>query len=202
MIIRSFLVTVILLFPSIVFANSVTILILGDSLSASYGMSEREGWVHKLNTDLEGIQLINASVSGETTGGALKRLPNLLRQHQPDWVFVELGGNDGLRGFPPPLLKKNLGRILDQSMAAGSAVMLSQVMVPPNYGQRYANQFEQVFQDLSHQYQVPLIPFFMTEIAPYPHLMQRDGIHPNRKAQDSIADFLQPYFERHAKGTE
>ncbi|TKB47287.1 arylesterase [Ferrimonas sediminicola] len=200
MVIRSFLLTVILLLPSIGLANSVTILILGDSLSASYGMSEREGWVHQLNRDLDNILLINASVSGETTGGALRRLPALLQQHRPDWVFVELGGNDGLRGFPPPLLKRNLGKILDHSMAAGSAVMLSQVMVPPNYGPRYASQFEQVFKDLSREYQVPLIPFFMTEIAPYPELMQGDGIHPNRKAQGSIADFLQPYFERYANG--
>ncbi|SDK04617.1 acyl-CoA thioesterase-1 [Ferrimonas sediminum] len=194
---RSLFIVFILLFPSIGRANSVTILILGDSLSASYGMDELDGWVHKMNTEQDDFRLINASVSGETSGGALRRLPGLLNEHRPDWVFVELGGNDGLRGFPTPMLKDNLGKIIDASILAGSAVMLSEVMVPPNYGPRYASMFSRVYRDLSSEYDVPLIPFFMTEIAPKPELMQRDGIHPNRAAQEGIVDFLRPYFETH-----
>lgn len=190
MILRSLFLIFILFFPSFSFANSVSILILGDSLSASYGMNEKEGWVHQLNQELDDYELINVSVSGETTGGALRRLPKLLETHQPDWVFVELGGNDGLRGFPPSLLKSNLTKIIDTSISSGSGVLLSEVMIPPNYGPRYTQAFEAVYDQLHQELEVPLVPFFMVDIAPNPELMQRDGIHPNRQAQPIIVDFM------------
>lgn len=157
-------------------------------------MNEDEGWVKKLQQNLPDRKLINASVSGETSGGALRRLPDLLTQHQPDWVFVELGGNDGLRGFRPTITQDNLEQIITISQESGAQVMLSEVMLPPNYGKRFTEQFQDIFTTLSQEQGVELVPFFMTLIAPQPDLMQADGIHPNRAAQQYIADFLQPYF--------
>lgn len=176
------------------FANSVSIMILGDSLSASYGMDEQDGWVELLRQRHDSLQLINASVSGETSGGALRRLPNLLTQHQPEWIFIELGGNDGLRGFAPQITQRNLEKIIELAAQQGSKVMLSEVMLPPNYGRRYTEKFTQVFQTLNEQHQLTLVPFFMEPIAPNVELMQADGIHPNRQAQPLIADFVEPWF--------
>ncbi|MBY5922170.1 arylesterase [Ferrimonas balearica] len=193
---RSLLILIICLYQPGAWADQRSILILGDSLSASYGMDETEGWVRKLQQNLPDARLINASVSGETSDGGLRRLPGLLEQHQPDWVFVELGGNDGLRGFQPTLTQQNLDEVIALSKASGAQVMLSEVMVPPNYGRRYAERFQQIFVALAEAHQIELVPFFMTEIAVDPNLMQADGIHPNRAAQDRIAAFLQPWFEQ------
>ncbi len=193
---RSLLILIFCLYQPGAWADQPSILILGDSLSASYGMDEAEGWVKKLQQNLPGARFINASVSGETSDGGLRRLPGLLKQHQPDWVFVELGGNDGLRGFQPALTRQNLDEVITLSKASGAQVMLSEVMVPPNYGRRYAERFQQIFATLAEQHGVDLVPFFMTEIAIDPSLMQADGIHPNRAAQEKIATFLQPWFEQ------
>nr|WP_238786920.1 arylesterase [Ferrimonas lipolytica] len=175
-------------------AKPVSILILGDSLSASYGMDEADGWVNILRQRNDSYELINASVSGETSGGALRRLPSLLTRHQPQWIFIELGGNDGLRGFPPTITQRNLDQIIQLAHASGSQILLSQVMLPPNYGRRYTDQFDQVFQTLNEQHQLTLVPFFMEPIAPKPNLMQADGIHPNKQAQPLIADFMEQWF--------
>ncbi len=175
-------------------AKPVSILILGDSLSASYGMDEQDGWVEILQQRHDSLNIINASVSGETSGGALRRLPSLLDHHQPQWIFIELGGNDGLRGFAPTITQRNLDKIISRSQASGSQVLLSQVMLPPNYGRRYTEQFAQVFQTLNEQHQLTLVPFFMEPIAPQPQLMQADGIHPNKQAQPLIADFMEKWL--------
>lgn len=171
-----------------------TILILGDSLSASYGMEENQGWINLMRPQLQSHTLINAAVSGETSAGGLRRLPALLESATPELVFVMLGGNDGLRGFSPAELKNNLTKIIDLSIASGARVLLSEVMVPTNYGQRYAKAFAQVYQELGRREGVTLMPFFMTDIIVDPDLMQRDGIHPNEAAQPKIADIMLPYF--------
>jgi len=193
---RSLLILMLCLYQPGAWADQPSILILGDSLSASYGMSEAEGWVKKLQQNLPDAQIINASVSGETSGGGLRRLPGLLQQRQPDWVFVELGGNDGLRGFQPTITENNIEQLITLSKASGAQVLLSEVMVPPNYGRRYAERFQQIYHGLAKEHEVELVPFFMTEIATDPNLMQADGIHPNREAQGRIAAFLLPWFEQ------
>ncbi|GAA4900855.1 arylesterase [Ferrimonas pelagia] len=184
---------------NLVWAQSVSILILGDSLSASYGMDEKEGWVTLMQQKHPDLTLINASISGETTAGGRNRLAKLLHQHTPDWIFIELGGNDGLRGFPPMHTQQNLESIIDQSLAAGSRVMLSEIALPPNYGRRYTQAFAQIFTTLTEQYELTLVPFFMEPIAVQPELMQADGIHPNQRAQGEIVEFLEPWFRQLAE---
>ncbi|WP_420854496.1 arylesterase [Shewanella zhuhaiensis] len=171
-----------------------TILILGDSLSASYGMEENQGWINLMRPKLQGHTLVNGAVSGETSAGGLRRLPGLLESAKPSVVFVMLGGNDGLRGFSPVELKKNLTKIIDLAQSSGANVLLSEVMVPTNYGPRYAKAFAQVYAELGQRDGVTLMPFFMTQIVTRPELMQRDGIHPNQAAQGEIADIMLPWF--------
>ncbi|SIR13141.1 acyl-CoA thioesterase-1 [Shewanella morhuae] len=176
-------------------AHAAKVLIFGDSLGASYGMAQQLGWVALLQKNLPEHQFINGSVSGETTAGGLRRLPALLDSVTPDLVVVELGGNDGLRGFPPTQLENNLTKIITLAKNSGAKVLLTEVMVPPNYGPRYTKKFTQVYQDISKAQNIVLIPFFMQDIAPHPELMQRDGIHPNEKAQEKIATWMQPWIE-------
>lgn len=180
-------------------ASAATILILGDSLSASYGVEEQAGWVNLLRQKMPQDKIINGSVSGETTGGGLRRLPALLDSHKPELVVIELGGNDGLRGFPPNQLKNNLTKMIELAKQAKAKVLLTQIMVPPNYGPRYTNMFNQTYVELAQHHSVTLAPFFMTEIAIKPELMQRDGIHPNKQAQPLITDLMQPWIEKELK---
>lgn len=174
--------------------DSTVILLLGDSLSASYGMKENQGWVHLLNQQLLNekapLTLINASISGETTSGGLARLPHILSSKKFTHLLIELGGNDGLRGFPPKLIKNNLLQIIALAKANNIRVMLMDIKIPPNYGERYNTLFNDVFQQASTQSQIPLLPFFMEEIALEPKLMQNDGIHPNELAQANIVHFM------------
>ncbi len=172
------------------------ILILGDSLSASYGVDEDQGWVNLMRKKMPQHEIVNGSVSGETTAGGLRRLPALLDSVKPELVLVELGGNDGLRGFTPQQLKENLTKIITLTKAQGSQLLLSEIMVPPNYGPRYAKMFNQVYADLAAEHQITLMPFFMTKIAINPDFMQRDGIHPNAAAQNDIAEFVIPWIEK------
>ncbi|WP_394393683.1 arylesterase [Shewanella woodyi] len=172
------------------------ILILGDSLSASYGVDEDQGWVNLMRNKMPQHDIVNGSVSGETTAGGLRRLPALLESVKPELVLVELGGNDGLRGFTPQQLKENLTKIITLTKAQGSQLLLSEIMVPPNYGPRYAKIFNQVYVDLAAEHQITLMPFFMTKIAINPDFMQRDGIHPNALAQNDIAEFVIPWIEK------
>ena len=175
-------------------AYAATILILGDSLSAGYGIQQQQGWVSLLAQKLPQHTIINGSVSGETTAGGLRRLPSLLDSSQADIVVIELGGNDGLRGFPPKSLTSNLTKIIEISQRSGATVLLTEIMVPPNYGPRYAKSFTEVYHTLASEYKITLIPFFMQDIATKPALMQRDSIHPNAKAQPQITDLMLPWI--------
>ncbi|CAB0149746.1 Acyl-CoA thioesterase 1 [Pseudidiomarina piscicola] len=178
--------------------GNVSLVVLGDSLSAGYGMSQQQSWVGVLQQRWQqtqpSIELINASISGDTTQGALNRLEGILKTHQPDAVLVELGGNDGLRGFTPTTIKANLRQIIERLQADDIKVAVSQIRIPPNYGQRYSQMFADIFPELTSATNTVLVPFFMEEIAMKPELMQNDGIHPNREAQDDIADIMEPHL--------
>lgn len=179
-------------------ATATTLVVLGDSLSAGYGMAQSESWVGILQqrwrlTHPE-LTLVNASISGDTTQGALNRLPGVMSRHQPDAVFVELGGNDGLRGFLPATIAENLSQIITQLQQNNTKVALSQIYIPPNYGPRYSDMFAEVFPQVAEQTGVALIPFFMETIIQNEAHMQNDGIHPNRDAQPLIADIMEPYL--------
>jgi len=182
-----------LLFVNNAFANR-SILLLGDSVSASYGMQQNQGWVHILNERLKaskaGYQIKNASISGETTGGGLSRLEGILGKEKVDHLLIELGGNDGLRGYSPKLIKNNLLQMIDIAKKQNIPVTVIKIKITPNYGPRYTKMLENVFDSVSKEKDVPLIPFFMEEIAKQPELMMEDGIHPNVEAQPLIADFV------------
>ncbi len=169
-----------------------TILILGDSLSAAYGLQKEQGWVKllqdKYNDEQADIALVNASISGETSGGALRRLDALLTQYQPTHVLIELGANDGLRGFPVNKMQANLTELIQKSQAANAMTALMEIYIPPNYGPRYSKMFTDSFSQISEETNTHLLNFFMLNIADKPELMQNDGLHPNKKAQPLIRD--------------
>ena len=180
--------------------SAKTIMILGDSLSAGYGIQPQQGWVHLLQKRLEQQypkqhKVVNASVSGETTSGALARLPKLLQTHRPDLVVIELGGNDGLRGQPPKMIQKNLASLIQQSQKAKAKVIVFGIKMPPNYGQAYSKAFENNYKVVSQQYKVKLLPFFMQGVAGNKTLMQKDLIHPNAKAQTILLNNAYPYIK-------
>lgn len=180
-------------------ARGATLLILGDSISAAYGMSLEEGWVALLERRLAArespVTVINASISAETSGGALRRLPQLLKTHEPDVVVIELGGNDGLRGFPTTRLRDNLVALASNAGATGAAVVLVPMEIPPNYGARYTASFRAVFPEVAAATGSILAPFILEEIATDPGLMQPDGIHPTREAQPKMMEKLLPVIE-------
>lgn len=168
-----------------------TLLILGDSLSAGYRMAANTAWPALLNSKWQPkTQVINASISGDTSAQGLARLPALLEQHQPRWVLVELGGNDGLRGFQPQQTEQTLRTILQQIKAAKAQPLLMQIRLPANYGRRYNEAFSAIYPRLAQEFTLPLLPFFMEEVYLKPQWMQDDGIHPNRDAQPFIADWM------------
>jgi acyl-CoA thioesterase-1 len=173
-----------------------TIVVLGDSLSAGYGIKVQEGWVSLLGQRLAsegyGYRVVNASVSGETTQGGLARLARALQTHQPAIVVVELGGNDGLRGLPLAASRTNLSRIIEQSRAAKAKVLLLGMMIPPNYGPRYGEEFREMFASLAKKYSVAFVPFFLDKVALEPARMQADGIHPNASGQPQMVDNVWP----------
>ena len=180
--------------------SAKTIMILGDSLSAGYGIQPQQGWVHLLQKRLEQQypkqhKVVNASVSGETTSGALARLPKLLQTHRPDLVVIELGGNDGLRGQPPQMIQKNLASLIQQSQKAKAKVVVFGMKMPPNYGQAYSKAFENNYKVVIQQYKVKLLPFFMQGVAGNKTLMQKDLIHPNAKAQTILLNNAYPYIK-------
>jgi acyl-CoA thioesterase-1 len=172
------------------------ILVLGDSLSAGYGVRVEQGWVALLQGRLRakgyGHRVINASSSGETTGGALARLPRALQVHRPRIVIVELGGNDGLRGLPVADIRKNLDAIVSSSQQAGARILLVAMRIPPNYGPVYTSAFEKVFGEVARKHKVPLVPFPLEEVALNDALMQADGLHPNAAAQPKLLDAIWP----------
>lgn len=173
-----------------------TVLVVGDSISAALGLDTRQGWVSLLQERLrEGSfehQVVNASISGDTTSGGLARLPALLSQHRPQLVIIELGGNDGLRGQPAAQLQQNLARMVDLSKEAGAGVLLLGMRLPPNYGQRYTEAFARTFADVAQDKQVPLVPFLLDGVGGVPGMMQADGIHPAVAAQGKLLDNVWP----------
>lgn len=176
-----------------------TLLVLGDSISAAFGLDTRQGWVSLLEQRLAGegfaYRVVNASVSGDTSAGGLARLPTLLAEHRPDLLIVELGGNDGLRGQPPAQLQQNLAAIIQSARASGARVLLLGMQLPPNYGARYNALFSQVYADVAGAAQVPLVGFFLDGVGGVPALMQGDGIHPNAAAQPRLLDNLWPQLK-------
>ncbi|HEY8568634.1 arylesterase [Microbulbifer sp.] len=184
--------------------GSKTLLILGDSISAAYGIDEREGWVQLLRDRLEekdlAVKVVNASVSGETSAGGLARLPRLLSEHGPKWLVVELGGNDGLRGYPPRALQQNLVRMVQLAREQGAEVLLLGMQMPPNYGKAYTQAFAAVYPQVAAAEQVPLVPFFLETVALVEGAMQNDGIHPTAKAQPALLEHVWPCLESIMKG--
>ncbi len=173
-----------------------TLLVVGDSISAAFGLDSRQGWVALLENRLreEGFQhsVVNASISGDTSAGGAARLSALLAEHQPELVIIELGGNDGLRGQAPDQLQQNLTAMVEKSQQAGAKVLILGMRLPPNYGARYTTAFAQVFSDLAEQKQVPLVPFFLEGVGGVPGMMQADGIHPTESAQPVLLDNVWP----------
>ena len=180
------------LFGSAAGAESPVILVLGDSLSAGYGIPVEKGWVSLLQRRLveRGFpyRVVNASISGDTTSGGLSRLPAALELHRPAIVVLELGANDGLRGQPPMAMSRNLSRMIEQSQQAGARVLLAEMRIPPNYGPLYAQKFQATFGELAQHYAIPLIPFLLDGVAGNPALIQDDGLHPRAEAQPQILD--------------
>ncbi len=176
-----------------------TLVVLGDSISAGYGMQIEEGWVNLMAITLtqqeKDWQVINASVSGETTGGGLARLPGVLAATSPQIVVIELGGNDGLRGYPISKMKTNLSKMIDLVVAANAQPILVAMRIPPNYGPRYRTAFEKAFTEVSTTKGAILVPFSLNEVAVTSDLIQRDGIHPTAKAQPILVDTFLPYIE-------
>jgi acyl-CoA thioesterase-1 len=180
-------------------ASDHTILVFGDSLSAAFGIRPEQGWVALLAQRLQaqgyGYQIANASVSGETSGGGLERLPRALQIHHPETVILELGANDGLRGLPVSETRDNLAHMVQLSQAAGARVLLIGIRIPPNYGPRYTESFARIFADLAQQYHLPLVPFLLEKVALDPARMQPDGMHPNSQGEPPVLDNVWPYLQ-------
>jgi len=180
-------------------ASARTILVFGDSLSAAYGIRPEEGWVTLLAQRLQsqgyGYQIVNASVSGETSGGGLERLPRALELHHPALVILELGANDALRGLPLATTQDNLATMVRLSQSAGARVLLIGLKIPPNYGPRYTEQFARMFPAVANQYHLPLVPFLLEEVALDPQRMQADGLHPNARGQLPILETVWTYLK-------
>lgn len=177
-------------------SRAPTLLVLGDSVSAGYGLANGEGWVALLQARLKtqgyGYRVVNASVSGETTAGGLARLPRALTVHRPQIVILELGGNDGLRGLSLERSRANLEEMVRLSKAAGAQVLLLGMKIPPNYGLRYARDFENLFREVARRHRLAFEPFFLERIALAPGMLQADGLHPTAKAQPIMLESMWP----------
>ena len=177
-------------------SDAPTVLIFGDSLSAGYGLEVDQSWASLLQARLtqQGYEhrVVNASISGETTEGGATRIDNALQDFSPALIILELGGNDGLRGFPASRMQTNLEKIVTRAKATGAAVVLLGIRIPTNYGQRYSNEFEDVFRQISAKYDIQWIEFFMEGIALNDDLLQEDRIHPNAEAQPILLDNAWP----------
>jgi len=177
-------------------ANEQKILVLGDSISAAYGMSLEQGWVARLASHLQeqgaSYTVVNASISGETTAGGLRRLPALLEEYQPGIVIIELGANDGLRGYPLPTLRNTLTQLVTLAQQADARVILLPMEIPPNYGARYTSGFRDSFRQVAEGTNSVLAPFLLEGVATDPKFMQEDGIHPTVEAQALLLDNVLP----------
>ncbi|PVY78390.1 acyl-CoA thioesterase-1 [Tamilnaduibacter salinus] len=181
-------------------ADDQRLLILGDSLSAAYGVPTEKAWVALLRERLDqqgytGWQVVNASISGETTDGGVRRLPDLLEKHSPAVVVIELGGNDGLRGFPPRVTRDALATMIRRSRESDARVLLVGMQMPPNLGKRYTEAFRAIYPDLAKEYDTALVPFFLKGIYNQQAMMQSDGIHPTASAQPTLLDNVWPHLE-------
>lgn len=180
-------------------AQSARMLVLGDSISSGYGMKPEQGWVNQLKNKLSqsgyDYQVINASISGETSQGGLTRLPELLRQYQPNLVLIELGGNDGLRGLPLKLLQNNLSKMIDLSQESKAQPVLLGIQLPPNYGRRYTRAFAGIYPKLAQEHKIPVMPFILQGIGTDSSKMQPDGIHPTGAAQTELLENIWPVVQ-------
>ena len=187
-----FLVLFVVLPLSVQAADEDTIVILGDSLSAAYGMEISQSWPsllqQRLDEDGHAYRVFNSSIAGDTTQGGLARLPRLLEKQLPSIVLIELGGNDGLRGLPIDVTRANLASMIEQSRSIGAKVILAEIRIPPNYGRTYTQKFNALFHELAGQDGVTLLPFLLQDIALEPGMMMADGIHPTVAAQPVILD--------------
>lgn len=176
------------------------VLVLGDSLSAAYGIPIASGWVSLLEARLRAApaprEVVNASISGETTAGGLARLPKLLAEHEPALVVVELGANDALRGLPIAAPRENLRRIVEQIHQSGARVLLLGIEIPVNYGPQYRDSLRAMYRDLAGDFKLPLVPFLLDGVALDPDLMQADGLHPTAAAQSRLLDNVWPALEK------
>ena len=179
--------------------DSKRLLILGDSISAGYGISADRQWTHilqrKLDLSGKNLRIVNASSSGETTGGGLSKIQSLLKSNSPDYLLIELGGNDALRGYPVEKIKFNLTEICKMAIKQNVAVILMQIKIPPNYGRKYTQTFESLYGEIANEMEILLIPFILENIALDPNLMLPDGIHPNEKGQPLIADEIYNFLK-------
>ena len=193
------LIFVFCLFSFPVHAQEKTILILGDSLSAAYGIPVEDGWVSLLEQRLVRQNLehkvVNASISGETTLGVKTRLEKLLKEYSPKLIIIELGANDGLRGFPLSEIEQNLSDIVNDIKHTNAAVLLVPMQLPPNYGAAYNKRFMSIYESVSEKQEVSLSTFILKDIAQHPNLMQADGLHPVKEAQAMMLDNLWPSLE-------
>ena len=177
-----------------------TLLILGDSLSAGYMMAAEQSWPVLLQQQWKEekfpVTIINSSISGSTTQDGLARLPALLSHHKPDWVLIELGANDGIRGFPPAVPYQTLKKTIQLIQQQGGKPLLMQIRIPRNYGAAYIAKLEAIYPQLAEETKTPLLPFFLESIITKPELMLNDGIHPTAKAQPLIRDMLEPLLRQ------
>jgi acyl-CoA thioesterase-1 len=171
-------------------ANAKTILIMGDSLSAGYGIQVQEGWAallqKKLSDNDHSYDVVNESISGETTDGGLRRFPSILQRNNPDIIILELGANDGLRGFPLPIIQNNLTQLVSMGLAKGAKVLILGMHIPPNYGTHYTEKFHAIYQKIASEKNTALVSFFLEGIATNNDYMQADGLHPNAQGQPLI----------------
>ncbi len=178
---------------------SKTLLVLGDSLSAEYGLARGSGWVplleKRLKADRLDVRVVNASISGDTTSGGRARLQPLLEQHKPDVLVLELGANDALRGLPVASTEGNLRAIIESAKKVGATVLLVGMQIPPNYGGEYATRFAGLFPKLAKEHQLPLVPFFLAPLLERPDLFQGDRLHPTAEAQPLLLDAVWPKLQ-------
>ncbi len=176
-----------------------SIVVLGDSISAGYGLESKKGWValiqQKLSDTKQAYTIFNESISGDTTAGGLARIDSALALYKPELIILELGANDGLRGLSPKDMKKNLAEIIRRTQKTGANVLLLGMRIPPNYGKRYIDMFYNVYPQLAKELDIPFVPFILEEVALVKEMMQKDGIHPNVKAQPIIADKIWQHLQ-------
>ncbi len=175
-----------------------SIVVLGDSISASYGFEAQLGWValmqQKIQVDHPDYTIYNESISGDTTAGGLARLPHILKKYQPDIIMLELGANDGLRGMSLTAMQKNLSAIIQLAKKSGAQVLLLSMRIPSNYGKRFTDMFYATYQKLSTEHHIPVVPFILENVALNKSHMQRDGLHPNALGQPTITEHIYPYL--------